>query len=156
MKNRKKIIFLGTLLASWLVLTWCLWKTIGDTSVVSIKYTASFEDGSVFQTWQLDNISINDASLVQWVQEWLIGMKKWSKKIITVTPEMWYGKYYDKAKIQKIAKELIWNDTTWAVVKIWNDDVTIVWFEWDLVVLDINPKNTRENLVYEVDVVDVK
>ena len=152
----KKILLFITTWLSVLVLAWCLGKTITNTSTISLKYTANFEDNSLFESKEITGIVLWQWQLSLWLEEWLLWLKKWDTKQITVTPDKWYGKYYDPGKVQKLSKEIVWNLEIWSILKVWNEDAVVIWLEWDNLIIDINPKNTRQELNYNVEILDVK
>ena len=93
-------------------------------------------------------------------------MKVGQTKTITVTPDEWYGKQYNKFGLQKISKLLFdkMSDDTWDLSWIKNiAGVTGVLkgMEKDsngneMVLRDINPRETWDNLVYKVTLVSKK
>lgn len=132
----------------------------GDTA--TIEYVATFPDGTVFQSSGISFV-VGKWEVIAGLDEGVLGMKAGKTKKITITADKWYGDLYNPMKVQKISK-LIFDkikidikngsfqklgDTLEGVIK---------WMEKDkqgneLVLFDINPRETRDTLVYKVTLV---
>lgn len=104
--------------------------------------------------------------MVIWLEQGLIGMKAGQTKKMVVIPSKWYGDQYDPLHLQKISKLLfdkiidsIWEKTrfisfagvTGVVKGIEKDEKGN-----EIVLRDINPRETRDNLMYEVTLLSKK
>jgi hypothetical protein len=77
-----------------------------------------------------------------------------------VIPDNWYWKDYDSAKVQKITKiifDRMWfKPEIWKSYKIWDLEGIIKSTEWSwdfqIFMLDTNPRNTYENLIFKVKI----
>jgi len=130
--------------------------------VVSITYTATFPDGTVFdQNTQQTPLMfvVGSGNVVQWLDEGVVGMKVGGTKTFTVTPDKWYGKIYDANKIQRISQlifdKLSINTEKWSTQKLGDIEGIVKWTEQDgngntLVLFDINPRQTWDTLKYKV------
>ena len=163
----KKIIsFLAIASLSLFVIAWCASKnSVKSWDIVSITYTATFSDGTLFDqnTPQTPLMfAVGSGQTIQWLDEGVVGMKVGTTKTITITPDKGYGKMYDTKNIQKIS-QLIFdklsikpeNGTT---QKLSNIEGIVKWTETDgsgnvLVIFDINPRQTWDTLKYKVTVI---
>ena len=161
--NYWALVLLGL---SSLLFLWCDSPNkvhLGDT--VSVQYTSAFADGTVFEaSWA--TFTVGSGQVIAGLEKGVIGMKAGQTKKFTVTPDQWYGSRYSKLQLQKISKLLFdkMTDTTWD-----NSGVrTLGWVRGvlkgiekdsagnEMVLRDINPRETWENLVYKVTLVSKK
>ena len=133
---------------------------LGDT--VSVQYTSTFTDGTTFETsWA--TFVVGSGQVIAGLENGVMGMKVGQMKKVTVTPDQWYGSHYSKLQLQKISKLLFdkMTDNTGDTSNI----RVIGWVRWvlkgvekdqagnEMVLRDINPRETRENLVYKITLV---
>ena len=162
----KKIIsFLAIASLSLFVVAGCTTKnSVKVWDIISITYTATFPDGTVFDqnTEQTPLMfSVGSGSVIQWLDEGVVGMKVGGTKTLTIAPDKGYGKLYNESNIQRIS-QLIFdklsitpeNGTT---QKLGDIEWIIKWTEQDgsgnaLVLFDINPRQTRDTLKYKVTI----
>ncbi len=162
----KKIFSLVALVViSLFFLSWCTTKNsikVGD--LVSLTYTATFPDGQIFDQNTDETplmFIVGSGSVIAGLDQGVVGMKVGKTKTITIKPEKWYGKLYNKNNIQKIS-QLIFdklsitpeNGTT---QKLGDIQGVVKWTEEDkdgniLVLFDINPRETRDTLKYKVTI----
>jgi len=164
----KKLTYslLGFLVLSSLFLSWCnsaLNVKVGDT--VTIQYTSTFPDGTAFEnSWA--TFVVGSKQIIAWLDNGVIGMKVGNTKTITVTPAQWYGSRYNTFQLQKISKPLFdkmtnsSGTTSWIRMIAWIQGV-LKGIEKDkdgneMVLRDINPRETWENVVYKVTLVSKK
>jgi FKBP-type peptidyl-prolyl cis-trans isomerase 2 len=104
---------------------------------------------------------VGSGSVIKWLDEGVVGMKVKGTKTITITPDKWYGKMYDKNNIQKVSQlifdQLSIKPENWTTQKLWDIEGIVKWTEKDengnvLVLFDINPRQTRDTLKYKVTV----
>lgn len=162
----KKIVSLLCIVSlSLLVITGCSSKNgvkVWDT--VSVTYIASFADGEIFDqnTEQTPiTFTVGSGLVIQGLDEGVVGMTVGKTKAITVKPEKWYGKFYDKNNVQKISQFIF--DQMGIQTKKWTTQTlgtltwVIQWTEKDengntFVLFDINPRQTRDTLKYKVTI----
>lgn len=162
----KKIIgFSMVIIASLFVFSWCTNKnSVRPWDTISLVYTATFSDGKLFDQNTNQNpltFVVGSWQTIQWLDNWVVGMKINKTKTITILPTKWYGKMYDRHNIQKIS-QLIFDKLSiapisWTTQKLGNIEGKIVGTEKDeegniLVLFDINPRQTRDTLKYTVTV----
>lgn len=157
----KKIILISLITLS-IIISWCSnWtKTVEIWDKVTLTYSINFEDWSVFNTSATVETRIWDWAIVKWLEESIIWLKNWDEKEILVIPDNWYWKDYDSAKVQKITKiifDRMWfKPEIWKSYKIWDLEGIIKSTEWSwdfqIFMLDTNPRNTYENLIFKVKI----
>lgn len=136
---------------------------LGDT--VSVEYSSTFTDGATFETSWVTFV-VGSGQVIAGLEKGVLGMKAGQTKKITVTPDEWYGSRYSKFQLQKISKLLFdkmsnsSGDTASVRTIAWVRGV-IKGMEKDkdgneIVLRDINPRETWENVVYKVTLVSKK
>lgn len=164
----KKLTYaiLGLLVLSTLFLLGCNSTqkvNLGDT--VSIQYTGTFTDGTVFENSWVSFV-VWSGQVIAGLDKAVLWMKIWETEEVTITPDEWYGSRYNKFQLQRISKLVFdkmvgtgW-DISWVKVIAWVTGV-LKGIEKDtdgneMVLRDINPRETWENLVYKVTLVSKK
>lgn len=157
-----KKITLSTIIAFAITILWCtqLWKAIQIGDTVTLTYSANFEDWSVFEPQKSLSITVWSWNTIKGIESWIIWLKIWDEKTILIKPEAGYAKDYDISKVQKITKMIfdrIWiMPKIWKFYKIWELEGIIKSTEgnWDfqIFMLDTNPKNTYENLILKLKI----
>lgn len=166
----KKIISLLVIVSfSVVFITWCTDKNsvkVWDT--ISITYTATFTDGKIFEqnTAQTPlTFTIGSWQVIKWLDEGLIGVGLGKSKTIKITPDIGYGNLYTKNNVQKISQlifdKLSIQPKSWTIQILGDIEWVIKWTETDtdgniLVLFDINPRQTRDTLIYKVTVLEKK
>jgi len=162
----KKIISLFAIASlSLFVIAGCWSKgSIKVWDIISLQYTATFPDGTVFDQNTPQKplmFMVGSGQVIQWLDEWVIGMSVGSTKMLTITPDKWYGKLYDANQIQKISKlifdKLSITPKDWSMQKLGDIEWIVKWTEQDesgntLVLFDINPRQTRDTLKYKITI----
>ena len=162
----KKIIsILAITSLSLLVFAGCTNKnSVKLWDIVSITYTATFPDGTVFDenTQQTPLMfTVGSGNVVQWLDEGVVGMNIGSTKTMTIAPDKWYGKLYTPNNIQKVSQlifdKLSITPKNGTIQKLGDIEGIVKGTETDesgnvLVLFDINPRQTREVLKYKVTV----
>ncbi len=163
----KKWIYwiLSVLVISTIFIVWCDSPDkvhLGDTA--TITYVATFADGTTFQNSGATFL-VWSGQVIPALDEWVLGMKVGKTKTLTVAPVKWFGNLYEQNKVQKISRFLFdkikIKITNWALVDFWWITWIIKWVEKgtqgdELVLFDINPRETWDNLVYKVTLVSKK
>jgi len=151
---------------SMFIFAWCWNKDkiqVGD--IISITYTATFSNGEIFDNTTEKNpllFTVGEKQTIQWLDEAVVGMKIGKQKTITIPADKWYGSLYSTNLIQKIGKLIF--DTleipteTGTSQKLDNIEWVITWIEIDddgneLVLFDINPRQTWDTLTYKITVI---
>ena len=160
---KKLLTLLGITVCSLMIFSWCGSTNkvhVGDT--ISLSYVAIFADGQIFEENTGMILTVWSGQVIEGLDEDLVGMKIGKTKTITIEPEKWYGKLYDKNQIQKISQlifdKLSITPKNWTVQKLWTIEGVVKWTEKDsdgntLVLFDINPRQTWDTLQYKVTVI---
>lgn len=135
---------------------------VGD--VISVMYTATFSDGTVFDenTEQTPLMfTVGSKQVIAGLDEAVVGMKVGKSKTVTVVPEKGYGILYDERLVQKIGKIIFDKigivpeigttqelDQLVGIVK----DIETDKDGYEFVIFDINPRQTRDTVTYEITV----
>lgn len=163
MKKLLSVLFITG--ASLSLFAWCTSENkihMGDT--ISLVYTATFSDWEVFDQNTEQNpliFTVGEHQVIQWLDEGVVGLKVGKKKTVTILPNKWYGALYNENLIQKIGKIIF--EKLEIATEIWTiqqlDDLqwVIKGSETDadgneLILFDINPKQTRDTLKYTVHI----
>lgn len=152
---------LGLLSMGTLFLLWCGGADkvqLGDT--VTIEYTSTFSNGTAFQTsWT--TFVVGSGQIIAGLENGIIGMKVGDTQEISVLPAEGYGSLYNTFNLQKISK-LIFDkmsaSSSGTISNIGGVPWVIKWTEKDangneLVLFDINPRETWDSLTYKVTLV---
>lgn len=67
--------------------------TVQSWAYVTLSYTLKV-DGKVQETNNSFSNIIGNWQLINWFENWIIGMKAWESKKIIVPPEQWYGTWW--------------------------------------------------------------
>lgn len=133
---------------------------IGDN--VSVVYTATFSDGELFEQNTKKTpllFTVGEGQVIQWLDETVVGMKIGKKKTVTLKPQETYGSLYNENLIQNVGKLIFdtleitpeegtlqqLDNLKWIIRGIKTDDNGN-----EFVLFDINPKQTRDTLKYEI------
>ena len=132
---------------------------------------------SVHYTWKLENWEKFDSSydrgtplefevwagqMIKWFDKWVIWMKIWDKKTLTLSPEEAYWEY-NKDNIQVVPKDQLQSFTdAWVKLEKWEILRTQMW-EFKIIdadekniTLDVNHKLAGKTLIFEVELMDIK
>lgn len=163
MKKLFNVLFVGSIFLS--IFVWCNSQdkiNIGDN--ISIVYTATFSNGEIFEQNTEKSpliFTVWEGQVVKWLDEAVVGLKIGKKKKITLSPEKTYGSLYNQNMIQKV-DILIFNkleiipeegktqqldNLTWIIRGNETDE-----YGNEFVLFDINPKQTRDTLTYNIHV----
>jgi FKBP-type peptidyl-prolyl cis-trans isomerase 2 len=142
---------------------------IKEGSKVSVEYTGTLEDGTVFDTNKGKEplvFEVGEKKIITGYEKNIIGMEKGQSKKITLKPEDAYGPVNEKLMV-KIPKQSLQSKGVDAKegmkVKMEPKDqnyppriATIKKVEGDTIILDLNHPLAGKTLIFEVKIVDVK
>lgn len=160
----KKIALLSILLSAFLLTGCSKENTVERWDLVTIIYTGTFEDWSFFETKEA-TITAGSGQVILGIDTTIIDMKKWKSKKVTITPDLGYGNQYRTNNIQKVSKfifdKLSIIPTSGNTVKLGNIEGIVKGTQKDeqgndIVLFDINPAQTRQNLDYEITIKELK
>lgn len=133
---------------------------------IAVNYKGTLEDGTQFDSsydrWETLDFTVWAGQMIPWFDAWVVGMKVWEKKTITLEPSEAYGEY-DETKTQVVAKkDLVSFTSAWYELKVWEKIPTQYWeFEIiaaddDNVTLDMNHTLAWKTLIFEIELVEIK
>ena len=148
------------------------WTTMSNKTEVnkgdniSVHYTWTLEDGTKFDS-SLDRgtpleFTAWAGQMIPWFDAWVIGMKKWEKKIIEIEAKDAYWEY-DETKVQVIPrKDLESFVTAWKKLEagekiptqMW--ELTIIKSDEENVTLDVNHSLAWKKLIFDVEIIEIK
>lgn len=139
-------------------------KKLNISDNVTFVYTGYYSDWVVFETATKD-IIIWSGEIPKFMEDVLMENNKSNKTIeLTVVPEDAYWPLYNNSKLQKIPKFVFDKIFSWFTIgdtkKFSDIQWLIKWIEVingdDYVLFDINPRQTWDDLKYEIRVLDNK
>lgn len=161
---KRSFLLLWWILSSLLFLVGCdSPNNVHTWDLVSISYVASFLDGTPFeQSWA--NFVVGSGNVMEGLEAGVLGMKVWQTKNITILPEQWYGKQYSNMKVQKMPKatfDVLQTPLSGKMVQLWSIQWAVKWEEKDpewntIVLIDSNPRETWDKLVYKITLIEKK
>jgi len=142
-------------------------KVIKKWDNVSINYTGKLEDWTVFDSslnpWR-DPIEFEvwAGKMIKWFDSWVIWMKIWEKKTLTLAPSEAYWEY-DEKRVQELPKSQLKSFIdAWIKIEVWSELPTQMWIfkikevKKDSVVIDTNHALAWKTLIFDIEVVDIK
>jgi len=137
-----------------------------EGTVVKVHYTGKFEDGEVFDSSKERaplQFVVGKGQLIPGFENAVIGMAPGDVKSVTIAAAEGYG-LYDKDKLFEVSKSDFPDDITPEVgmeLNVKNDDgssygVVIQEVKQDVVVLDANHPLAGKDLIFEIEVMEVK
>ncbi len=159
----KKSLSISIVLASLILLSGCA-KKIDVSDNLTFSYTWYYSDWSVFETWTKD-IVIGSGEIPKFMEDALVKKDKSDKNLeISVSPEDAYWALYDKTRLQKIPKfifdKIFDSFTTWETKQFKDIEWVVKWLEVNqgstYVLFDLNPRQTWDDLKYEIRILDRK
>lgn len=161
MKKTFSLILTLSAITAIAFIAWCnKQNTVEVGDKISISYTATFTDGTAFQTKSLDFI-VGNSEVITWLDKGVLGLKLNDTKTITIEAKDGYAKEYKPSMVQKISKtifdKLHIEPKQWEKVKLGEMEWVIKWSETDKkgyesVLFDTNSRETYETLIYEVKI----
>lgn len=140
---------------------------------VSVDYVGRFEDGTVFDTsieqvakdgWIYNETRTYEPLqfqvwawlMIKWFDEWVVWMKEWETKTITLTPDMAYWER-NEAFVQDLPMQVfvdagispkVWEQYNfwawpWTILEVWKDSVKV----------DLNNPMAWKTLVFDITLI---
>lgn len=142
------------------------WKAISKWSMVSLNYIWTLEDWTEFDNsykrWEPLTFTWWVGQMIPWFDAWIMWMKVWEKKTLTIAPKDAYGEY-DETKIQKVPKaDLKSFENAWYKLEKGEKLPTQFWMIMikevndTEVTLDLNHELAWKTLKFDIEIVDVK
>jgi len=142
-------------------------RVIKKGDLISVNYTWKFSDWKVFDTslkeWRTPlEFTVWDWNMIKWFDSWVVWMKIWEKKTLTLKPVDAYWEY-DDTKIQEVPKKDLKSFTdAWIKLEKWVELPTQMWklkikeVKKDSVVIDLNSEMAWKTLIFDIEIVDFK
>lgn len=141
-------------------------KIVKKWDIVSVHYTWKFENWEKFDSsidrWQPIDFEVWAGLMIKGFDAWVLGMKIWDKKTLTLTPSEAYWEY-DKTKKQVVPKTELKSFTdAWVKLVKWWVLQTQMWnlkiLEADekTVTIDLNHEMAWKTLIFDIEIVDIK
>ncbi len=135
-------------------------------SIVSVHYTWTLEDWTKFDSsydrWTPLEFTAWIGSMIPWFDAWVLWMKIWDKKTLTLSPTEAYWERSEDNK-QILTKEELKSFTdAWIVLEKWVKLPTQYWeFEIldvtdDNVTVDTNHSLAWKTLIFDIEIIDIK
>lgn len=159
----KNLLVLSLVVISITFISGCS-KKINISDNVTFVYTGYYSDWVVFET-ATKNIIIWSGEIPKFMEDVLMKNNKSNKTVkVTVSPEDAYWPLYDNSKLQKIPKFIFDKIFSWFMVgdtkKISDIQWVIKWIEVidgeNYILFDMNPRQTWDDLKYEIRILDNK
>lgn len=138
--------------------------TIKEGSKVTLHYTGTLDDGSVFDSSEGReplSFTVGQHHVIRGFEEGVIGMDAGEEKVIDITPEHGYGERHEQM-VQKVPKNLFKDFTPekGQQIGLMSKDgrqmmATVVAIENEMVTLDLNHQLAGKNLHFKVKVVSI-
>jgi cyclophilin family peptidyl-prolyl cis-trans isomerase/FKBP-type peptidyl-prolyl cis-trans isomerase 2 len=141
-------------------------KIIKKLDTVFVHYTWKFEDWTKFDSsldrWEPIEFQVWSWMMIPWFDAWVVGLKIWDKKTLTLLPAEAYWKI-DKTKVQEIPKTELKSFTdAWIELKIW---VKLPTQMWELEIIEVTEETVKINvnhpmawktLIFDIEIIDIK
>jgi FKBP-type peptidyl-prolyl cis-trans isomerase 2 len=162
-----KRVFMGAvpLLLLLLAVIGCTPATVANKKMVSINYTGTLADGSVFgqnESGTPLEFLVGGGNMIPALETALIGMKVGEKKTVTIKAADAYGEY-DKTAIQDVPKANFPTDITLTVGQTYQMQtssgtviLTVLGIKGDTVSVDFNHPLAGKDLTFAVEVVKIR
>lgn len=163
--KKKLVIFSIITLCSTVLFTWCKKteeiKTIQAWDTVTINYDSYLLDWEIIEENTIQTITVWENNSFPIFDKELIGLKSWdTKKFTTKDPTEWYGINHEDLKIQRISTTVI--NTIWVEPQVW-EQINLWSLNWVILeispvdaTIDFNDRQTRENVEFDITVIDIK
>lgn len=100
----KKIMMSLLVLSAGVLLSACGGPKAQPGSIVTIKYSSAFEDGTSYEKDINKTFTIGSGQVIQGLEEAVLDMHAGDTETVTLTPEKTYSADYNKNKLQHVAK----------------------------------------------------
>jgi len=130
---------------------------------IAVNYIGKLEDGTKFDSSYDRNQTLDfkvwAGKMIKWFDTWVLGMKLWEKKTITMEAKDWYGEYNKELLKDLDIKEFknAWIDPKAGLeiqTGMWKAKITAV--VWDKVTVDFNHFLAWKKLIFDVELVEFK
>jgi len=138
---------------------------VNENSTVVVNYTGKLEDDSIFDSSLSEGrepleVTLGQGQLIKGFEDGLVGMSVGDKKTIFIESKDGYGEHLDYL-IQEVEKEKVPEDVTVGVMLHANTEVGPVNFlvkeiKSETVLLDANHPLAGKNLIFDLEVLEVK
>lgn len=141
-------------------------KVVEQGDQVSVHYTGTLSDWTQFDSsldrWIPLEFMAGAGNMISWFDKWVMGMKIWEKKIITIPPEEAYWEYIEN-NIQEIPNsELEQLKEMWISLNIW-DKLPTIYGYFDIIevndngiVIDNNHELAGETLTFDIEIINIQ
>lgn len=142
-------------------------KAIVAWDNVAINYTWKLEDWTVFDSslnpWRTPiEFEVWAKEMIKGFDDWVIGMKIWEKKTLTLAPADAYWEY-DETRTQDLKREELKSfEDAWIELVVWSELPTQQWkfkiikVEGDVITIDLNHELAWKTLIFDIEVVEIK
>jgi len=141
-------------------------KKIEAWDTASVHYTWTFEDGTKFDSsldrWEPIEFQVWAKMMIPWFDAWVVWMKIWEKKKLTLSPIEAYWEKDEKNK-QVIPKADLKSFTdAWIKLEVWVKLPTQMWeleiieTTDDSVTIDANHPMAWKTLIFDIEIIDIK
>lgn len=138
---------------------------VTESSTVVVNYTGKLEDGTIFDSSLNEGrepleSTLGQGQLIKGFEDGLVGMSVGDKKTIFIESKDAYGEYLDHL-IQEVEKEKVPQDvvpgvTLHAETQMGPINFVVKEVKSDTVVLDANHPLSGKNLIFDLEVLEVK
>lgn len=138
---------------------------VTENSTVVVNYTGKLEDGTIFDSSLNEGrepleSTLGQGQLIKGFEDGLVGMSVGDKKTIFIESKDAYGEYLDHL-IQEVEKEKVPQDvvpgvTLHAETQMGPINFVVREVKSDTVVLDANHPLSGKNLIFDLEVLEVK
>lgn len=136
-----------------------------EGSTVSVHYTISLQDGTVFDTTIFDSpkiFTVGEGRVIPGMEQAVIGMKPGESKTVEIPPRQAFG-FYDRHLVKRVKRNQIRPDrkpTVGELLKVKENCrellVTVTDISNGHLTIDANHPLAGKNLRYEIQVVDIR
>ncbi len=142
-------------------------KVVMKWDTVSINYTGKLQDWKVFDSslnpWREPiEFKVWEWKMIKWFDDWVIWMKIWEKKTLTLAPSEAYWEY-DDTKVQELPNAQLKSFIdAWIKIKVWAELPTQMWIfkikevKKDSVIVDLNHALAGKTLIFDIELVNIK
>ena len=138
--------------------------TVGKGSRVSVEYTGTLEDGTVFDSTKYSQpleFTVGEKEVISGLDHAVLGMKLNEEKKISLKPQQAYGPH-NAALVREIALNQI-PENAQAGQTLMGEvhggaqiPITIIKIKKDLAIIDLNHPLAGKNLNFKIKVIEIK
>ncbi len=141
-------------------------KKIESWNTVSVHYTWTFKDGTKFDSsldrWEPIEFQVWAWMMIAGFDAWVVWMKIWDKKTLTLSPEQAYWER-DDTKTQEIPKTELKSFTdAWIKLEVWVKLPTQMWeleiieVNDESIIIDANHPMAWKTLIFDIEIINIK